>query len=310
MKYIFGPVNSRRLGLSLGIDLLPEKICSFNCIYCEVGPNAEQTCERREYTPTKAIINELHGVLDGQDAALQTDVFTITASGEPTLHEGLGEIINSIKQKTDKPVVVLTNGSLLHLHEVRKELMAADIVIPSLDAARPESFRKINRPLPGLDLETIIEGVAHFSGTFTGQLWLEVLLAKGINDSDKDINALKRALDRIRPGRIQLNTVARPPLEAFASPLKQEELKRIAEQLDGHVEIIVNFSKQQKNIYRNPAANEILQMLKRRPCTADDIAAALSLDPAVTAEALKDMKQAGQIIMTNHLGDDYYRTTR
>ena len=145
MKHLFGPVNSRRLGLSQGIDLLPPKICNFNCIYCEVGPTTLLTCDRKEYVPTAEIIAEIETLLTDKRAVKKIDYFTITATGEPTLHTGIGAVIRFIKDNSDKPVAVLTNGSLLHIKEVRDDLMAADLIIPSLDAALPESYRKINR---------------------------------------------------------------------------------------------------------------------------------------------------------------------
>ncbi|MBU4394464.1 MAG: radical SAM protein, partial [Proteobacteria bacterium] len=155
MKYLFGPVYSRRLGHSLGIDLLPPKICSLNCVYCEVGPTTDLTCDRKEYVPTEEILKEIDQVLARGAAERHIDVFTLTAMGEPTLHTGLGEIIAYLKKKTDKPVAVLTNGTLFFDPKVRAELSAADIVIPSLDAARQESFDRVNQPAAAVNLEQV-----------------------------------------------------------------------------------------------------------------------------------------------------------
>ena len=307
MKYLFGPVNSRRLGISQGIDLLPQKICNFNCIYCEVGPNVITTCERKEYTPTKEIIAELDTLLADQAAVDRLDVFTITASGEPTLHTGIGKIIRHIKSKTNKPVTVLTNGSLFHLPEVRDALMAADIVIPSLDSARPSSYRKINRPARCAELENIISGLREFCKDFSGQVWLEILLAKGVNDTPEDIDALKEAVTLIKPDRIQLNTVARPPLESFAKPLGRQELEAIARQFDRPVEILVDFTTKAREKFHSVQEAEILEMLKRRPCTATDINEALNLDPAQTKNQLAVMEKAGLLITTRHNDKEYYQ---
>lgn len=307
MKYLFGPVNSRRLGLSQGIDLLPPKICTFNCIYCEIGSTTIATCERKEYTPTHEIIAEINQLLADQNAVDHLDVFTITASGEPTLHSGIGKIIRHIKNKTNKPVAVLTNGSLFDQQKVREDLMEADIIIPSLDSARQSSYRKINRPAPCAKLDAIIEGLEEFAKKFKGKLWLEILFAKGINDSPEDIAALKCALQKINPDRIQLNTVARPPLEEFAKPLSQEEMESIARQFDQPVEILVDFTTRNREKFRSVTEKDILHMLRRRPCTAFDVSEALNIEPTATEEQLKKMEQAGQLTKTRHHDKEYYQ---
>ncbi len=308
MKYLFGPVNSRRLGLSLGIDLVPAKICNFNCIYCEVGPTTVFTCDRKEYTPTADIIEEIDNFLATVNPSRPVDVFTITGSGEPTLHTGLTEIIRHLKDKTGKPVAVLTNGSLLHLKEVREALRDADIVIPSLDAAREESFRKINRPSQCARLKEIIDGLSLFCAEFKGKLWLEILLAKDINDSPEDITALQEALGRIKPAKIQLNTVVRPPLESFARALTEKELNDIGCQLPGKVEIIADFHKRERTDVQPAKKTELLEMLKRRPCTEADICEALNLDDKSTAKLIHLLKKSGEIIQTVHQGKNYYQT--
>lgn len=240
MNFIFGPVNSRRLGISLGIDLLPAKICNFNCIYCEIGPTTSFTAQRGEYTPTAEVIAEIDAFCADPAALARLDVLTITASGEPTLHSGLGEIIAHIKKKIAKPVAVLSNGSLFHLAEVRRELAAADIVIPSLDSALEESFRRINRPTKECRLPTLIDGISRFCREFKGRCWLEILLAKGINDQPADLAALAEAVARIQPERVQLNTVARPPLESFALPLSPGEMRAAAAYFTIPVDILTN----------------------------------------------------------------------
>lgn len=311
MKYLFGPVNSRRLGLSLGIDLLPPKICNFNCIYCEVGPTTDLTCERREYVPTGDILAEIDELLARPAAVAELDVFTITAMGEPTLHSGLGTIIRHLKAHTDKPVAVLTNGALLYLAEVRAELQAADIVIPSLDSARLESYRRINRPADCARLPEIIDGLCVFSREFDGQFWLEILLASGINDAAEDIEALKAAIMKIRPARVQLNTVARPPLESFARPVSQAKMEAIAAELgkgfDGVVEILVDFARRARENFHPIVEAEIIDMLKRRPCTAADVSQALQLESEAAARAMARLEQSGRLHTTVHAGKTYYQ---
>ncbi|MBW2484031.1 MAG: radical SAM protein [Deltaproteobacteria bacterium] len=325
MKHLFGPVNSRRLGLSQGIDLLPPKTCNFNCIYCEINRAPQLSCERGEHVPTEIILAEIDELLADESRVRDLDVFTITASGEPTLHTGIGTIIRHIKHKTDKPVAILTNGSQLHLKEVQEDLMAADVVIPSLDAARPESFRRVNRPAKcSEDLETIIGGIADFSRKFTGETWLEVLLVENINDSPEDIVALQKAIARIRPTRVQLNTVARPPFEAFAKPLTRKRMEEVKGEIEKEYDIPVDIlagskdneipdsGKEKEGISEKLSAadveDEISKMLLRRPCTASEIAETLSMTQPRTSEVLKDMENRGCLTVKIHGGKKYYRT--
>ncbi|MBU1709139.1 MAG: radical SAM protein [Proteobacteria bacterium] len=309
MKYIFGPVNSRRLGRSLGIDLFQTKTCNFDCIYCEVGPNSLFTDKRKEYAPVKEILAEIDAILADGKKLESIDVFTLTASGEPTLHSGLEAIISYLKTNTDKPVVVITNGSLLHRKEVRDSLLLADIVIPSLDAVLPDSFRKINRPVSGTDLERIITGLEVFAKEFKGKIWLEILLVKGVNDRNEDIVALNKILQSISPDRIQLNTVARPPLEKFAVSLSNAEMIRIKDQLSGPVEIIASFNSGHENNSINVTEKDIVDLIKRRPCTAKEISQALNLDIKSTDNHLKLLLKKSSITKTNHNDNEYYQTT-
>ena len=309
MKYIFGPVNSRRLGLSLGIDLVPCKVCNLNCIYCEVGATTDLTCERKAYVPTEDVLGEIDALLS-QESSKDIDVYTITGTGEPTLHSDIGKIIRYLKKHTGKPVAVLTNGTLLYHQEVRDELSAADIVIPSLDSARTSSYRKINRPASCAVLEDIIEGLRIFCRDFQGEVWLEILLVQGINDAPADIKALEEAVKDIQPDRVQLNTVARAPLEKFAIPLSRERMEEIADHFkgvfDGVVEILVDFEKRARENFQPIVISEILQMLKRRPCTASDICEALNLEREATDKTLQEMESTGEIRPVLHKGNRYY----
>lgn len=324
MKHLFGPVFSRRLGLSQGIDLLPPKTCNFNCIYCEINRAPQLSCKRDEHIPTETIIEEIDGLLEDKERVRDLDVFTITASGEPTLHTGIGRIIKHIKEKTDKPVAILTNGSQLYLKEVREDLSRADIVIPSLDGARPESFRKVNRPAKcSADLEMIIDGIARFSHEFAGEVWLEILLVENINDTDEDIAALKNAIERIRPTRVQLNTVARPPYESFAKPLTRKRMEAIREAIEkgyeGPVDILAGTKETEEtdkgqgrdgpveNLPLEQAESEIIEMVLRRPCTALDIAGTLHLETERAAEILDKMVSRGDLFIKIHGGKKYFR---
>ena len=323
MNHIFGPVNSRRLGRSLGVDLFQEKICNLNCIYCEVGATTRLTCERAEYVPTADIIADIDGYCRNPKRVSELDFVTVTASGEPTLHSGLGEILTHLKKTVAKPVAVLTNGTTLSDTGVCEELASADVVIPSLDSALPASFRRLDRPATCLDLQQIIEGLVSFSHQYQGKLWLEILFARGINDSTKDVDALRRVADRMRIDRIQLNTVARPPLESFARPLDQQKMLAIAKQfrLDDPsrpVDLLAQGAVQEddhdrqndfdleSDADRQTLLDEIVEMLKRRPCTAADINRTFHLGGPDKVEQLLDpLVHAGTLQKRSH-GDRLY----
>jgi len=317
MKYLFGPVYSRRLGHSLGIDLLPPKICSLNCVYCEVGPTTELTCERKEYVPTEEIIQEIDQVLAASAGGRPIDVFTLTAMGEPTLHSGLGKVIAHLKAKTDKPVAVLTNGTLFFDPQVRADLSGADIVIPSLDAARQESFERVNQPAKALNLEQIIEGLALFGREFSGEVWLEILLVKGLNDSLDDLLALQQAVRKIQPTRIQLNTVARPPMDGLAQPVTREKMAQAVEILSdgfaGPVDNLVDFQALEKKRdagkkqLPEPLMEEIAAMLQRRPCPLEEIDKALHIqDLDLTRECVQRLVAAARIEKIIHSDKEFY----
>ncbi|MGA9755945.1 MAG: radical SAM protein [Desulfobaccales bacterium] len=305
MTHLFGPVPSRRLGRSLGVDLIPPKTCPYNCIYCEVGPTTHQTGQRFPYQ-TDAIVAELADYL--QDPASAPDVITLAGSGEPTLNLGLGHIIQKIKAMTRIPVAVLTNGALLYLPEVRRELAAADLVLPSLDAAREETYRAINRPLPGLSLESLLEGLTSFRREYRGQIWLEVMLIKGLNDTEEELSLLRRALTIIAPEKIQLNTAVRPVVEGFARPLDRTAMKAAAAFLGGPVEVIAAFDREDitGGQYQD---DDFVEMLSRRPMTAPDLSKALGLPLVQVVASLKRLQDSGRIYPDRHHDQEFYRNS-
>jgi len=269
MKYIFGPVPSRRLGYSLGVDVLPsQKTCNMNCIYCELG-RGHKTFSRPSYCPpAEDIIFEVENYcVKNRDF----DCVTVTASGEPTLHEDLPTILSNIKKLTSKPLVVLTNSSTLSKNSIRKALEQVDLVLPSLDAATVKGFRSINRPHPDLDIERIIEGLSNLRKTMRGQMWLEILLVSGMNDTTKELYALKDALSRIAPHKIQLNTVARPPAESWARPVPSSRLKEICKFFGKSAEIVIDFHTQMQRANKIILESEIMDTLKRRPLSLEDL---------------------------------------
>ena len=303
MAHLFGPVPSRRLGRSLGVDLIPPKTCPYDCIYCEVGPTTCQTGERFSYQ-TEAIIAEMADYL--KDPGVRPDVITLAGSGEPTLNQGLGRIIREIKAMSQIPVAVLTNGALLYLPEVRRELAAADMVLPSLDAAREETYRAINRPLPELSLASLLEGLTAFRREYRGRLWLEVMLLKGLNDTEEELSLLRRALRKIAPDKVQLNTAVRPVVEAAAAPLSAGEMEAAAAYLGGPVEVIASFDREDI-VGLAGQDDDFVEMLSRRPMTAPDLSKALGLPLVQVVARLKRLQDSGRISHNRHHDQEFYR---
>lgn len=230
MRYLFGPVSSRRLGTSLGIDLLPFKTCSLDCIYCECGSTTVLTNERREYVPLDEVLSELDSYLA---TSPRLDYITFSGSGEPTLHSGIGNVIAHLKQHHSQyPVCVLTNSSLLSDPVVRRELLPADTVIPSLDAVSEQAFRTILRPHRSLTPEQLLAGITDFAEEYQGQLIIEIFIVPGVNDSAEEISRFRDFLAPLRIASVQLNTLARPGAVSDISPADTENLRRIAHQLD------------------------------------------------------------------------------
>jgi wyosine [tRNA(Phe)-imidazoG37] synthetase (radical SAM superfamily) len=237
MSFVYGPVPSRRLGQSLGIDPIPFKTCNYNCVYCQLGRTMPVTHERQDYFPPGTILSEVESELERHGAG-EIDFVTFVGQGEPLLCASLGWLIRSVKKLTEIPVAVITNGSLLFRKDVRGELQGADVVIPTLDAADQQTFRRINRPWRSLRAERIVEGLEVFRPEFEGQLWIEVMLVGGLNDTEPVLAALAQACDRIRPDRIQLNVPIRPPAEDWVKPTGSEGLLRAMTILGEAAEVV------------------------------------------------------------------------
>jgi len=304
MSHLFGPVPSRRLGRSLGVDLIPPKTCTYNCLYCEVGPTTHLTRLRQAYRVAE-IIRELENYLASPPVRL--DYITLAGSGEPTLNLGLKDIISAIKALTGTPVAVLTNGSLFYLPEVRADLAGADVILPSLDAAREETFRLINRPHPGLTLDLVVSGLLALRGEFGGQIWLEVMLLRGLNDGDEELTALRRLIRSISPDKVQLNTAVRPVADEAAQPLTRDEMEAIAGFFGEGAEVVAGAHRAAPE-RREAADGDFLQMLARRPMTARDLAQALGLPLAQVEERLGQLTNAGLISRDVHQEQGFYRS--
>lgn len=306
-KYLFGPVPSRRLGISLGVDLVPHKVCSLDCVYCECGATTKLTLDRKEYILYDRVIKELdHYFTHNPDP----DYITFSGSGEPTLNVRFGDVMEFIKQrKPDIPVAVLTNGTLLHQEQIRKELLKADVVLPSLDAATESTFRKLNRPHHDLNLEEYIRGLEQFRKEYSGKLWLEVLIIPGYNNDETNLNHLKAAFQKIQPDKIQLNTLDRPGTMDDLSAADQAELQRIVDvwQLN-NVEIITK-PPERKNIksYRKDKETAILETISRRPCTLEDLAKILGLHANEVNKYLSVLEADGKIRPVNQKRGVFYQ---
>lgn len=303
--HLYGPVPSRRLGYSLGIDIVPYKTCSLDCIYCQLGRTTQLTLERETFYPPEEIVTEIKQILA---EGIPIDYLTFSGSGEPTLYHELGRLMKMIKTITQLPLAVLTNGTLLYREDIRQDLLLADLVVPSLDAVIQKVFKAVNRPHPLLDIERIIEGIIKFRQEFKGQLWLEILLVKGINDSLDHLQVLRETIHLLQPDKVQLNTVVRPPSETFAHPLSYEELEKIQNYLGPKAEIIVVFSGQSRKptLSSERLKKEIIEIVSRRPVTIDDIHQALGYHRLEISKALKELQQAHKIRENNHQGRIYF----
>lgn len=237
LQYIFGPVISRRLGLSLGIDLIPFKTCSLDCVYCECGKTNQLLIERREYVPTAEVTAELDKYLQSNP---NIDYLTFSGSGEPTLHSGLGQIIDFIKENYPRyKISLLTNSTLFPQEGVIKEVKDLDLIVPSLDAVSEDIFNKINRPISGVRAAEIVKGLESLRASFAGQLWLEIFIIPGINDHREELQLFKKALQRIRPDKIQLNSLDRLGTENWVPPVAPKNLELIAQYLGNNIEIVI-----------------------------------------------------------------------
>jgi len=214
LMYVYGPVPSRRLGRSLGVSPIPPKTCSYTCVYCQLGRTNYLQVKRESFYPKEDILAEIIHL--GQTAA--ADYVTFVGDGEPTLSTDLGWLIWQTKDALHLPVAVITNGSLLFRDDVRADLADADVVMPTLDAGNAKTFRAINRPHRGIDFDAMLHGLIDFRGEYPGQMWLEVMLVCGLNDSDEELAGIAECVDLIAPDRVYVVTPIRPPAETWVTP--------------------------------------------------------------------------------------------
>ena len=315
-KYLYGPVPSRRLGRSLGVDIVPFKVCTLDCVYCQLGKATETTIERKDFVPVGEVLAELKEKLA---KGLETDFITISGSGEPTLHSRLGELIDGIKKITHIPVAIITNGTLLYRQDVRADCAKADIVLPSLDAGDEQTFQRINRPHPNLSSQKLIGGLCAFRDEFANPLWLEVFLVDGFNTDKAQIDKIMNAVKRIRPDKIQLNTAVRPAAEPDVKKVDPTKLQAIAQQFGYKCEVVAESSaprcarplqrKEQDELAATPGgrAESLLSMLKRRPCSLEDICTGLGIHRNEALKYINHFQQQGLIDFEPREGTVFFK---
>jgi wyosine [tRNA(Phe)-imidazoG37] synthetase (radical SAM superfamily) len=306
MANVFGPVPSRRLGLSLGIDLIPAKTCSYDCLYCQVGRTTKKIVTPEAFIPVQTVMAELKERLK----KVRPDTITLSGSGEPTLYAPMANLISSIKQATDIRIAILTNGSLFWSEEVRSAVLEAHVIAPTLSTVFEETYRAIHRPHEDIQLGMIIEGLKKLRSEFTGLIFLEVVLLNGFNDSDREIEGLKRVIEAIAPDKVQLNTVVRPPADSRAESLNRERLQAIRECFGDRAEIIADIPPEQRRQVFDSYADTIIETAKRRPMRAVDLAHILNLPLEEIEGLVKGLQIKGILSATGHGEETYYRSSR
>jgi len=304
-RYVYGPVPSKRLGRSLGVDLAPFKRCTYDCIYCQLGRTTDKTAEPKIYATSDAICSELERKLS---LGPPPDYISLAGSGEPTLNAGIGELITKIKGMTNIPVAVLTNGSLLWRDEVRAALMAADLVLPSLDAGDEEMFQYVNRPHRDISFERMIAGLIDFVRVYPGSVWLEVFLLAGVTAIPSEIEKMDALLCKIRPERVQLNTVTRPPAEEFAYAVSEEQMESLKKLFSQTVEIVGQRAPAESpDLQTGQSTADIISLLRRRPCTLAGVSSGLAMQHGEALKHLDTLYRKGAVTVVHTPDGIFYK---
>ncbi|MCK9573103.1 MAG: radical SAM protein [Candidatus Omnitrophica bacterium] len=294
MNYFYGPVPSRRLGFSLGVSITPKKICTLDCLYCQLGKTTKKTVKRFFYVDLIEFKKELTKIINNNP---KIDYISISGSGEPTLHKRLDKIIDTIKETTNNEyrVCVITNSSLLYKKEVRKELKKADLIIPSLDAATNKSFSRIDKPHKQIIFKKVVDGLINLRKEFKGKIWLEIMLLGGINDSLKEARIFKKIVAKINPDKVQLNLPIRPSGASIVLP-DYERVKKIKKIIGKKCEIVSSFYKAAQKKFSESAQEDITKYLNIRPATMRDLEKSVGLEKNVLAKQIEKMLDLGLII--------------
>jgi len=330
-SFVYGPVPSRRLGLSLGINIIPFKTCTLDCIYCQCGKTTKKTLERRSFFPINDILAAVRSAIRGRGQGVKESrnpvqalessnprileplsFLTFSGEGEPTLNKDIGRIIRRLKREFSIPVAVITNSTLLTDPQVRRDLYAADLVVPSLDAADQRNFARVDRCHRDLRAADIIEGLKLFRRGYRGKMWLDIMLVKGVNDSVEHVVALRKAAWEIKPDRVQLNTVVRPPAEKSAGPMSRDDLEQI-QYLFGPNTDIVGETKDKglrtKNLGPARPDEAIAATVQGRPVTKLDLVCSLGVAPREVEAALHRLLRAKRIKQVEFRGKTFYEPT-
>lgn len=302
-RYVFGPVPSRRLGFSLGVDPIPRKYCNFDCIYCQVGKTTRPEVERKSFFDPEEIVRE---VLQHLQETSPVDVITFSGSGEPTLNLDLGWMLRELKKKTKKPLAVITNGSLLVMENVCQELSVADIVLPSLDAVNTETFNLVNRPHSTITLDDLLKGLKTFKSVYHGKIWLEIMLVKSLNDTPEELEEFRRVLQHISVDKVQLNTITRPAPDEKAEPLEFSRLAEICGMLGNRCEVVFGFDKRAEALGIDDWVATVLAIVERRALTVEDVARVTGVPPAEAGERLKRLVEQERLTTVQRGGTLFY----
>jgi wyosine [tRNA(Phe)-imidazoG37] synthetase (radical SAM superfamily) len=295
MKYVFGPIPSRRLGRSLGIDPIPLKTCNWNCVYCQLGRTSELTNERRDYFPPDEIIEEVRTALQSYDVG-EIDWLTFAGSGEPTLHASLGHVVAELKEATNVPIAVITNGSLLYLPEVRAALMPADAVLPTLDAGSERLYQRIDRPARELTFARLMDGLIAFRQEFLGHFWLEVVLIQGMNDTAEALSDLADAVRRIAPDQVHINLPIRPPAVSSVEVPDDESVRRACDVLGSVAEVVCPIAVSIQVAGHRDLGEAICEMVRRHPMSREDLCGSLcEIAPEELDRLLQHLIASGQV---------------
>jgi wyosine [tRNA(Phe)-imidazoG37] synthetase (radical SAM superfamily) len=309
-RFVYGPVASRRLGQSLGIDPIPLKVCNWNCVYCQLGRTRPVTNERKIYHPPAEILGELREVLERLSPD-DMDWITVVGSGEPTLNAGLGSLLQGIKDLSQKPIAVITNGSLLYLPEVRQDLLLADAVLPSLDAGSAELYKKINRAHPDITFERLVSGLATFRKEYEGKLWAEVMLLKGLNDTEEALSDLARVLEDVRPDEVHLNTPDRPPAEPWVEPTDAEGMMRARALLGDVARVVPPVELKLELEPGQSALDALLAIIGRHPMQEDELDTFLrGWDPVAGPKVLDELQESKEARLVERYGTRFWVSTR
>jgi wyosine [tRNA(Phe)-imidazoG37] synthetase (radical SAM superfamily) len=288
----------------LGVDIIPFKTCTLDCIYCQLGKTTCKTFERKEYVPIEDVLAELKQALD---EGLQADYITIGGSGEPTLHTGLGRLIEGIKKITKIPVAVLTNGTLFYRPQVRADCAAADAILPSLDAGDEETFGKVNRPIAEITFGRLVDGLCELRKEYKGLIWLEVFFIERFNTDNRQIAKLADAIKKIRPDKVHLNTAVRPTAEPGVEKVSAQKLEEIARRLGPNCQVIADFVSSRCGRATDEIGQALLSILKRRPCSLDDLCSVLGLAADDVKKSLEELEKQGLAGSENKAGQTFFK---